>query len=115
MIGFEVLDRLETSAGKDIAEVEAEGRHELASSRACDRAVLAGREAVEEGKIIELSVSTPFLNEVVVEVVHPPCIGAQENPIAYEMLAYFGDMNAVEEALKFLEFLPSHADAALGL
>ena len=66
---------------------------------------MAGREAVEEGEVVELSVAPAFLNEVVVEVVHATGVGTQENAISDEMFSHIRRVDAIEEVLEFGEFL----------
>ena len=102
---FKILDRLEAAARQDIAQVDTEGRHGFPGGCAGDWAVLAGREAVQEGEVVELSIAASLLDEVVVEIVHTTGVGTKKNAIRNEMFSHVRCVDAVEQALEFSEFL----------
>jgi hypothetical protein len=104
VLGAEFLDGLEAAAGEDIAQVDAGGWDLGACGGACEGAVLAGRQAVDEGEVVELSRASAFLNEAVVKIVQAAGIRAQEDPVGGEVLADRGSIDAVEEALEFGKF-----------
>jgi hypothetical protein len=105
IFGFKILDRLEAAAREDIAEVDTEGRHGFPGGCAGDWAVLAGREAVQEGEVVELSVATSLLDEVVVEIVHATGVGTEKNAVRDQVLTYICSVDSVKETLEFSEFL----------